>query len=125
MEKNSSLSLQKSSKIDLNSKINLYFNRDRVSFLEYVYFVLVRLDKLLKILFLFFVGIYRTFGSQYLGGNCRFSPSCSEYAQQALHKHHFICAFQLIIKRILKCHPFGAYGYDPVPERKIHARTTK
>ncbi|NUM59554.1 MAG: membrane protein insertion efficiency factor YidD [Bdellovibrionaceae bacterium] len=90
-----------------------------------MYSILNRLDKLFKVLFLFLVGLYRTFGSQYLGGNCRFYPSCSEYAQEALHKHHFLCAFQLIFKRVLNCHPFGTFGYDPVPERKIHARTTK
>ncbi len=49
------------------------------------------------------------------GGGCRFSPTCSEYARQAIEKFGFIKGGALSIKRIIKCHPFGTSGYDPVP----------
>ncbi len=82
-------------------------------------------NSFLKNLALFLIGIYRTVGTQFFGGNCRFTPSCSEYAQEAFHKHSFLCAFKLTLKRLGKCHPFGSFGFDPVPERNCHARTTK
>lgn len=49
---------------------------------------------------------------------CRYSPTCSEYMIIAIKKHGLIKGIYLGIKRILRCNPFGSYGYDPVPERK-------
>ncbi|MBN8535630.1 MAG: membrane protein insertion efficiency factor YidD [Deltaproteobacteria bacterium] len=72
---------------------------------------------------LFFIGSYRTFGTQFLGGNCRFIPSCSEFAKEAFNEHDFLCALKMTLGRLSKCHPFGSFGYDPVPERKCNART--
>ena len=46
---------------------------------------------------------------------CRFIPSCSNYTQEAITKHGAYKGLKLGIKRILKCHPFGNHGYDPVP----------
>ena len=46
---------------------------------------------------------------------CRFYPTCSNYAIEAIEKYGFIKGWYLSIKRILKCHPFGKKGYDPVP----------
>lgn len=46
---------------------------------------------------------------------CRFTPTCSEYAIQAIRKHGAIKGLLLAIKRICRCHPFGGGGYDPVP----------
>lgn len=63
------------------------------------------------------IGGYRTAGTIFLGGCCRFYPSCSEYADQAAKSHSFILATQLIVKRILRCYPGGPSGYDPVPEK--------
>ncbi len=47
---------------------------------------------------------------------CRFSPSCSNYALEALEKHGLIRGTTLATKRIFRCHPFGAFGHDPVPD---------
>jgi len=49
---------------------------------------------------------------------CRFTPSCSNYAIEALEKRGLIIGMYLSIRRILRCNPLGGYGYDPVPERK-------
>lgn len=48
-------------------------------------------------------------------GVCRFTPTCSQYAQQAVLKHGVIKGSWLAVKRISKCHPWHAGGYDPVP----------
>ena len=48
------------------------------------------------------------------GGNCRFVPTCSEYAGQAFNKHNFFKALFLSTKRVLKCNPFTKGGYDPL-----------
>ena len=47
---------------------------------------------------------------------CRFTPTCSEYAKQAISKYGVLKGLFLSIKRILKCHPFGKYGYNPLKE---------
>jgi putative membrane protein insertion efficiency factor len=52
-------------------------------------------------------------------GCCRFTPTCSEYAREALEKKPVIIAFLLIGKRLLSCHPFHKGGYDPVTEKTI------
>lgn len=61
------------------------------------------------------VGIYRTLGTTHLGGCCRFEPSCSAYALEAIQKHNFFSAVYLILKRLFNCRPGGPFGYDPVP----------
>lgn len=61
------------------------------------------------------VSAYRTIGTTYMGGSCRFQPSCSEYAVECLHNHNGFYSFYLISKRLLKCRPGGPFGYDPVP----------
>lgn len=62
------------------------------------------------------VWIYRNTLSPLLGANCRFQPSCSEYATEALRAHGGIKGGWLVIKRIGRCHPWGGSGYDPVPD---------
>lgn len=47
--------------------------------------------------------------------SCRFTPTCSEYARQAIIKHGPLKGLYLALKRILRCHPWGGSGYDPVP----------
>ena len=58
---------------------------------------------------------YKFFISPYVGNACRFSPTCSVYAMEALRKHGVFKGIYLAVKRILRCHPWGGSGYDPVP----------
>lgn len=64
------------------------------------------------------IRMYQKYLSPLLGNNCRFTPSCSHYSIEAYEKHGFFYASWLTIKRILKCNPWGPFGYDPVPEPK-------
>ena len=61
------------------------------------------------------IWIYHKAISPYTPPSCRFTPTCSEYARQALLKHGPIKGLWLAIKRISRCHPWGGSGYDPVP----------
>lgn len=58
---------------------------------------------------------------------CRYTPTCSAYALEAFQKRGFFVGFGLSVYRILRCNPFGAGGYDPVPEskRKKHKKIPK
>ncbi|SET68594.1 membrane protein insertion efficiency factor YidD [Thalassotalea agarivorans] len=58
---------------------------------------------------------YRKFLSPLLGKNCRFHPSCSRYAIEAIERFGFFKGCRLAARRILKCHPFNEGGFDPVP----------
>ena len=60
---------------------------------------------------------YRAIFSPGVGHNCRYQPTCSAYALEALEKRGAIVGVYLIVKRLLKCHPWGGQGYDPVPEK--------
>ena len=60
---------------------------------------------------------YKKYLSPHLGNNCRFRPTCSEYAIQALQVHGAAKGLVLSVWRILRCNPFGRHGYDPVPPK--------
>ena len=64
------------------------------------------------------VRAYRLIFSPWVGHNCRYQPTCSAYALEALEKHGGIKGSYLTIRRILRCHPWGSMGYDPVPGTK-------
>ena len=61
---------------------------------------------------------YKKYLSPALGNNCRFLPTCSEYAMQAIEVHGVLKGGLLSLWRVLRCNPLGRYGYDPVPEKK-------
>lgn len=72
--------------------------------------------QLLSLPFLVLIKIYQWVISPILGPNkCRFTPTCSHYAAEALKKHGPFKGLWLAIKRISRCHPWGGKGYDPVP----------
>ncbi len=58
---------------------------------------------------------YRYAISPMLGRNCRFYPTCSEYAIEAVERHGALRGGLLAAKRVVRCHPFNPGGYDPVP----------
>ena len=58
---------------------------------------------------------YQLMLSPLLGPACRFEPSCSRYAAEAIEKHGFFQGIGLALRRLLRCHPWGAAGADPVP----------
>lgn len=64
--------------------------------------------------------IYRYLLSPMLGPRCRFLPSCSEYAIQALHTHGAMHGGWLSARRLCKCHPWHPGGFDPVPDPAGH-----
>ncbi len=66
--------------------------------------------------------IYRRLISPWLPNVCRFSPTCSEYAIQALKTHGCFKGVVLASWRILRCNPFGGSGYDPVPPKKSNTK---
>ena len=69
----------------------------------------------LKWILLLPVLFYRYFISPIKPPTCRYTPTCSQYAVEALQKHGPFKGFYLAVKRILSCHPWGGSGYDPVP----------
>ena len=64
------------------------------------------------------IQLYRWFLSPFLGRHCRFQPTCSAYALEAIEMHGIVRGYGLALKRIGRCHPFGGEGYDPVPEAR-------
>jgi putative membrane protein insertion efficiency factor len=73
------------------------------------------LGRLLAWPLLALVALYRLLVSPWLGANCRFDPSCSAYALEALREHGAFRGSWLAARRIGRCHPWGGSGYDPVP----------
>jgi uncharacterized protein len=61
------------------------------------------------------IGAYQLLISPILPASCRFEPSCSHYAQEAIATHGVLRGLALALRRILRCHPWGGSGYDPVP----------
>lgn len=64
---------------------------------------------------LWLISMYRFLISPWLGRACRFNPSCSHYAEQAIIQHGIVKGGYLSMIRIVKCHPWGGSGEDPVP----------
>lgn len=66
-------------------------------------------------LLLFLIRAYQLTLSPFFGQHCRFTPTCSHYAQEAIERHGVLRGSWLAIRRIARCHPFCAGGHDPVP----------
>lgn len=66
---------------------------------------------------------YQRVVSPWLPNSCRYAPSCSEYAREALHTHGPLRGTWLAMRRIARCHPLGGEGYDPVPESRDGLRS--
>ncbi|PAJ75907.1 membrane protein insertion efficiency factor YidD [Pseudoalteromonas sp. NBT06-2] len=68
---------------------------------------------------------YQKFISPFLGSNCRFNPTCSSYAINAIELHGSVKGSWLTLKRIIKCHPLHSGGEDPVPGNPINLKDEK
>lgn len=62
-----------------------------------------------------FIRFYQQAVSPYFGAACRYTPTCSAYGVEAIHKHGPLKGGWLTVRRILSCNPWGGHGYDPVP----------
>lgn len=69
----------------------------------------------MKAVALALIRLYQLAVSPLLGGHCRFDPTCSAYAYEAIAKHGLLRGVGLGVRRLLRCHPFHAGGIDPVP----------
>jgi len=77
------------------------------------------LNKFIIFPLLIIIRAYQLILSPILGNNCRFLPTCSEYAIDSLKSYGLIKGILLTFKRIGKCHPWGSHGYDPLPSKNI------
>ena len=68
---------------------------------------------------------YQKFISPLFPPSCRFVPTCSSYAIQAIERFGVFRGGWLTIRRLLRCHPWGGHGYDPVPEKEEKKKGTK
>jgi putative membrane protein insertion efficiency factor len=71
--------------------------------------------RILSLPFIALIKLYQWILSPLLGPKCRFTPTCSQYAIEALKKHGVFKGLWLTVKRLGRCHPWGGHGYDPVP----------
>ncbi|MBQ7062796.1 MAG: membrane protein insertion efficiency factor YidD [Bacteroidales bacterium] len=73
------------------------------------------MEQMLSWLFLLLIRFYQTCISPLTPAACRYTPTCSQYAKEAIIKHGPLKGSWLALKRILRCNPWGGSGYDPVP----------
>ena len=74
-------------------------------------------NKILIYPLIFIIKIYQFIFSPLIGKNCRYLPTCSEYSIESLKSHGLLQGSFFAIRRILKCHPFGKHGFDPLSEK--------
>ncbi len=73
------------------------------------------IKRIFSAFFIFLIRVYQITLSPFLGGHCRYQPSCSHYGIEAIKKHGPFKGGWLALKRIISCNPWGGSGYDPVP----------
>ena len=69
----------------------------------------------MKLIALFLIRAYQATLSPLLGAHCRFHPTCSQYTYEAITKYGALKGTAIGVRRLLRCHPFHAGGFDPVP----------
>jgi putative membrane protein insertion efficiency factor len=73
------------------------------------------MNKFFGLILIITIKFYQILISPLLGPSCRFTPTCSQYAVEAIQKHGPIKGSWIATKRIIRCHPWGGCGHDPVP----------
>jgi putative membrane protein insertion efficiency factor len=73
------------------------------------------IDRAARTLAAFLIGVYQYVVSPLFPSSCRYTPSCSQYAKEAIMRYGVFRGSYLAARRILRCHPFHPGGYDPVP----------
>jgi len=73
----------------------------------------------MKTLLLALIRLYQLCLSPFLGAGCRFTPTCSHFATEALEKHGMLKGSVMTVRRVCSCHPWGKPGYDPVPDKIV------
>lgn len=83
--------------------------------------VIAALARIPSAMLIFLVRLYQVSLGPVMGGHCRFHPTCSQYAIDSLSTHGALRGTWLTIRRLLRCHPLGGFGFDPVPPRAGHS----
>ncbi|WP_293904498.1 MULTISPECIES: membrane protein insertion efficiency factor YidD [unclassified Sphingobacterium] len=73
------------------------------------------IQPLFSFIFLAIIRFYQVFISPFLGANCRYTPTCSQYGREAILKYGPFKGGWMALKRIARCNPWGGHGHDPVP----------
>ncbi|MDR0263839.1 MAG: membrane protein insertion efficiency factor YidD [Sphingobacterium sp.] len=73
------------------------------------------IQPLFSFIFLAIIRFYQIFISPFLGANCRYTPTCSQYGKEAILKYGPFKGGWMALKRIARCNPWGGHGHDPVP----------
>lgn len=80
------------------------------------------MNSFIRKLFILPIRLYQVLLSPLLGQNCRHTPTCSQYAIEAIREWGVVKGTWMGIKRISRCHPWGTSGYDPVPKKPKSSR---